>query len=112
MVKGEKAKGAGKGEEKVKKEEGKKNGKDKKEDKGPKRAVSAWNFYYAERCPQVKEEQPDLENKERMAFIGDEWKNKLSEEEKQPYVDMAAEDKERYEKEKAEWDKENPKEKK
>ena len=32
--------------------------------------LCAGNYYYAERCAQVKEERPDLEGKDRMLFIG------------------------------------------
>ena len=77
--------------------------KEKKDAKAPKRAMTAFIFYTMNRRPILKKERPELDNKQIVSEMGSEW-NKLKEKEKKKYIDMAIEDKKRYEKEKAAYD--------
>ena len=67
----------------------------KKDKDAPKRPLSAYFFYIQERREALKKEKPNLENKELIKTMGEEW-NKLSDEEKKPYVKKAEADKKRY----------------
>ena len=67
----------------------------KKDKDAPKRPLSAYFFYIQERRETLKKEKPNLENKELIKTMGEEW-NKLSDEEKKPYVKKAEADKKRY----------------
>ena len=69
--------------------------KGKKDKDAPKRPISAYFFYNQERREKLKKEKPNLDNKELIRAMSEEW-NKLSDEEKKPYVKKAAEDKKRY----------------
>ncbi len=90
----------------------KKDKKAKKKDKNaPKKAISAFFFYNKERRPILKKEQPNLDNKEIIKTMSNEW-NALSEDKKKPYVAKAEADKKRYAKEKEEYDKTHKVEKK
>ena len=73
--------------------------KSKKDPNAPKRAISAFFFYNKERREKLKKEKPNLDNKEIIKVMSDEW-NKLSDAEKKPYVAKAEADKKRYENEK------------
>ena len=70
---------------------------------GPKRATTAYFFYTNAIRPQVKEQHPDMKVTEMAKVMGSKWKE-LSADEKQKYVDMAAEDQARYQREKAAWE--------
>jgi len=78
---------------------GKKEKKDKKDKDAPKRAISAFFYYQKERRESLKKEQPNLDNKALISKMSEEW-NKMKEPEKTKYNNLAAKDKERYEKEK------------
>lgn len=52
---------------------------------------------------EFKDNNPNLAHKEVISKMGEEW-NTMSEKDKKPYVDLAAHDKARYEKEKAEYE--------
>ena len=67
----------------------------KKDKDAPKRPLSAYFFYIQERREALKKEKPNLDNKELIRTMGEEW-NKLSDEEKKPYSKMAENDKKRY----------------
>ena len=69
--------------------------KGKKDKDAPKRPISAYFFYNQERREKLKKEKPNLDNKELIRAMSEEW-NKLTDEEKKPYVKKAAEDKKRY----------------
>ena len=77
--------------------EKKKSKKEKKE--GPKKAWSAFIHYSASRRKSLKTEETDLKITEASVKIGLEWK-KMSESDKEPFFQLAFEDKARYEKEK------------
>ena len=81
------------------KTKGKKEKKDKKDKDAPKRAISAFFYYQKERRESLKKEQPNLDNKALISKMSEEW-NKMKEPEKTKYNNLAAKDKERYEKEK------------
>lgn len=70
----------------------------KKDKDAPKRPLSAYFFYIQERRETLKKEKPSLENKELIKTMGEEW-NKLSDEDKKPYVKKAEADKKRYQEE-------------
>ena len=97
------------GDDVVVEEEGTKKGKKKKKKKksgGPKRATTAFFFYTADIRTQVKEENPGLSVGELPMLHGKMWKA-LSDEDKAPYLEKNKKDKERYEKEKAEYEAKN-----
>ena len=80
------------------KKEAKKAPKTKKDKNAPKRAISAFFFYNQERRESLKQEQPNLSNKEIISTMSKEW-NDLSEEKRKPYITKAENDKKRYLKE-------------
>jgi hypothetical protein len=65
--------------------------------------MTAYFFYLLERRPSLKKEKPDLGHLEIVAEMGAEW-NKMPEADKAKYIQMAAEDRKRYEREKAAYD--------
>ena len=67
----------------------------KKDKDAPKRPLSAYFFFIQERRETLKKEKPNLDNKELIKTMGEEW-NKLSDEEKKPYSKKADADKKRY----------------
>lgn len=69
----------------------------KKDDK-IKKPFSAYIFFGIENRARITDENPEVNNKEIMGLIGKEWKQ-LSDEEKEKYETMAAEDKDRYKQE-------------
>ena len=81
----------------------KKEKKEKKDKNAPKRAISAFFFYQKERREPLKKEKPSLSNKELISTMSTEWNN-MNESAKKKYVELAEEDKKRYEKEKAAYD--------
>eukprot|EP00467_Chlorarachnion_reptans_P007869 CAMPEP_0114505740 /NCGR_PEP_ID=MMETSP0109-20121206/11022_1 /TAXON_ID=29199 /ORGANISM="Chlorarachnion reptans, Strain CCCM449" /LENGTH=819 /DNA_ID=CAMNT_0001684215 /DNA_START=201 /DNA_END=2660 /DNA_ORIENTATION=+ len=82
-------------------------GKSSKSPKRPKRARNAFTFFSSATRKKVEEENPEAKFVEVGKLLGERWKA-LSEEEKKPFMDKANEDKERYQKEKAQFDEENP----
>lgn len=68
---------------------------------GPRRPQCAFFFYIADRRASLREEQPGLKAMDTGRVLGDEW-NKLTEEEKVPYQELAQKDRERYNEEKEE----------
>lgn len=72
--------------------------KQKKDPNAPKRPANPYMFYQAEVRDSVKKEHPELKMTDIAKKIGLKWKA-LNDSEKQPYVDKAADDKKRYEKE-------------
>lgn len=85
---------------KVKKAGGKEKRKRKEKKDGPKRGKSAYIFFSQEERLKVMKEQPSLSITEASKVIGARWKE-LTDADKQPYQEMAAKDKARYEAEKA-----------
>ncbi|KIJ61226.1 hypothetical protein HYDPIDRAFT_138070 [Hydnomerulius pinastri MD-312] len=67
---------------------------------GPKRALSAYMFFSQDWRERIKAENPDAGFGEVGKLLGAKWKE-LDEDEKKPYVEMAAKDKTRAEDEKA-----------
>ncbi|KAN0080065.1 High mobility group box domain containing protein [Tylopilus felleus] len=67
---------------------------------GPKRALSAYMFFSQDWRERIKTENPDAGFGEVGKLLGAKWKE-LDEDEKKPYLDMAAKDKTRAEEEKA-----------
>ena len=72
--------------------------KEEEEEEKIKRPMNAYMHFCAESREEVKKENPDAKAKDILHLLGDKWKA-LSEEEKKKYNDLAAKDKERYEKE-------------
>lgn len=72
--------------------------KEEEEEEKIKRPMNAYMYFCAESREEVKKENPDAKAKDILHLLGDKWKA-LSEEEKKKYNDLAAKDKERYEKE-------------
>ena len=62
---------------------------DDEENPKVKKPPSAYNIFVKEKTSTVKEEYPDLTNKERMSKIGKIW-TALSDEDKEPYKSKAA----------------------
>jgi len=77
--------------------------KTKKDPKAPKRALSAYMFFSQDWRERIKAENPDAGFGEVGKLLGAKWKE-LDEEEKKPYVEQAAKDKERAEEEKATYE--------
>ncbi|KAF9228078.1 hypothetical protein BS17DRAFT_693032, partial [Gyrodon lividus] len=66
----------------------------------PKRALSAYMFFSQDWRERIKAENPDAGFGEVGKLLGAKWKE-LDEDEKKPYIEMAAKDKARAEEEKA-----------
>ena len=64
----------------------------------PQRARSAYILYGMDERPVIKKDMPDIAPKEIMSEIGKRW-NALDEKAKKPWVELAAKEKETYEKE-------------
>ncbi len=90
-----------------KKESGSKKKKKKKAEGEPKRPTTAFFFYTASIRAEVTKNNPDKKVGELSKIYGQMWAD-LSDEEKKPFQDKNAEDKERYATEMAEWKKNNP----
>jgi hypothetical protein len=87
-----------------KKDTKKKAPKKEKDPNAPKRPTSAYFFFMADARPKTKADNPDASVSELAKIMGAEW-NKIKEtDEAKKYVDMAAKDKARYEKEKAAYE--------
>ena len=71
-----------------------------KKSSGPKRGLTSYIFFCKDRRDAIKEENPEMSTKDITAELGRLWKS-LSEEEKAPYVELANNDKNRYESEKS-----------
>ena len=76
---------------------------EKKDPNAPKRALSAFFVFQTERRVSLKKEKPDLDNRQMIYEMSNEWKQ-MNDEDKQKYQIKADEDKKRYEKEKAAYD--------
>mmetsp|Transcript_6080 Transcript_6080/g.10387 ORF Transcript_6080/g.10387 Transcript_6080/m.10387 type:complete len:105 (-) Transcript_6080:323-637(-) len=75
----------------------------KKDKDAPKRGMSAYMFFVQDKREGVKTAKPELAFGEISKELGAMWKA-LSDDEKTPYVEKAAADRERYLKEKATYD--------
>jgi hypothetical protein len=67
----------------------------KKDPNAPKKNLTGYIYFTLDVMPTVKKDNPDKVQKELMSIIGERW-GKLSSEDKKPYHDQAAKDKERY----------------
>ena len=83
----------------------KKSGKRKKDPNAPKRSKSSYLFFCVEERIVIKEETPDMSAKDVTSALGARWNLLKAEGDDsiQKYVDLAAEDKERYALEKSEY---------
>lgn len=77
--------------------------KPKEKSKGPKRPTSVYFFYTSVRRVIIKETVPTLSTTEISKIIGAEWKE-LNDSVKAVYIDMAVRDKERYERQKKQFE--------
>jgi hypothetical protein len=84
----------------------KKGDKKEKDPKAPKKACSAYIFWSNANRQKLKEANKEASNADLLKLLGESWKA-LSTEEKQPYEQMAANDKERYQKEMAAYNPES-----
>ena len=86
-----------------------------KDPKAPKRGLSAWIIYTNEMRPKFKADNPEKSTTELTTLMSQEWRN-MTDEDKKKYIDLAEVDKQRYMKEKDEYndtsDSENEKPKK
>jgi hypothetical protein len=73
----------------------KKSKKAKKDPIAPKRGKSSYIFFCGDKRVEIKKNNPNLSAKEIVSKLGETW-NSLSEKDKQPYILMANEDKDRY----------------
>lgn len=71
--------------------------------KGPKKATSAFFFYNQARRKTVKDTVSSLSTTEVAKLIGQEWRS-MGEEEKAIYIEQASKDRERYDRQKKEFD--------
>ena len=95
-------------DKKVKKERQPKKTVEKDGDQKPKKALTAYFCFMNANRQQVKDENPDDKVGDIAKKLGAMWKS-LGEEEKKPYQEMAAKDKERHQKEMDEFQKTNNK---
>lgn len=79
-----------------------KKGKAKSDKKGPKRAWPPFFFFQEQRREDLKKENPNLNHKEIVSKLGEEWRT-LTDEQKKPYVEKSIADQKRYDKEKKEF---------
>jgi len=77
-----------------------------KDKNAPKRALSAYMFFSQDWRERIKAENPDAGFGEVGKLLGAKWKE-LDEDEKKPYVELAAKDKTRAEQEKSAYDGKN-----
>ena len=81
----------------------------KRDPDAPKPARFAWNFFFKERYTEIRNQAPEGHHNVQRAFtqigytLGQEWKN-LSDEQRAPYMTMAAKDRQRYESELREYE--------
>ena len=80
----------------------------KRDFNAPKRPVTAFFFFQSERRLTLKKESPNMDNKEMVKKMSEEWKA-LNDKDKTKYMQKAEEDRKRYEKEKAAYDSKNKK---
>ena len=80
----------------------KKKGKAKKDPNKPKRAKNPFMFYSSAKRAELKVANPEAKPTDIAKMLGATWAD-LDEDDKKEYLDAAAEDKERYEKEMAVW---------
>ncbi|KIV94927.1 non-histone chromosomal protein 6, variant 3 [Exophiala mesophila] len=76
--------------------------KKKKDPNAPKRGLSAYMFFANDQRENVREENPGISFGQVGKVLGDRWKA-LSEKQREPYEKKAANDKKRYEDEKAKY---------
>ncbi|KAH8599063.1 putative Non-histone chromosomal protein 6 [Bisporella sp. PMI_857] len=76
--------------------------KKKKDPNAPKRGLSAYMFFANEQRENVREENPGISFGQVGKVLGERWK-KLSDKQRVPYEAKAAQDKKRYEDEKASY---------
>ena len=74
-----------------------------KDPEAPKRSLGAYFFYFKEKNATIRGMYPDCNQKEIVSKIAGNWKG-LTEEQKQPYVEMSKADKVRYNQEKKIYD--------
>ncbi len=74
-----------------------------KDPKAPKRALSAWIIYTTEQRPKFKADNPEKSNTELTTLMSQEWRN-MTDGDKKKYEDLAVVDKQRYMKEKEEYE--------
>nr|AAR08136.1 high mobility group box protein HMGB2 [Suberites domuncula] len=86
-------------------DDGEKSKKKKQKDKTkPKRSLTAFLFFCSEERPKMKEKNPGSSVGDLAKLLGAKWKG-MSEDDKQPFSDMAQDDKDRYNDEMALWKK-------
>lgn len=66
-----------------------------KDPNAPKRPITAYFYFAAEKRPEIKEKNPSFGITQIAALIGEQWRN-LEDDDKCPYEEQAAQDKERY----------------
>lgn len=81
---------------------GTKGSKKEKNPDAPKGAMTSYIYFSNDMRGKVKLEDPELKLTEVSKKIGEMWKN-MTEDAKKPYIERAAKDKARYEKEKADF---------
>lgn len=93
----------------VEKQEKPKRKRKPKDPDAPKRPLGAYFYYFKANNTAMKQEHPELIQKEIVAKIAKDWKG-LSEEQKQPFVEKSNLDKQRYNREKEAYDEKKRKE--
>lgn len=73
-----------------------------KDPNAPKKPSTAYILYCKDELPRLKQEQPNVNQKDRLSLAGQNWKT-LSDKEKEPYYQLEAKDKKRYQKEMEEY---------
>jgi hypothetical protein len=78
-----------------------------KPEKGPKHNMSSYMYFVQKQRADVKKSNPNIDNKTVISLLGKMWRG-LGDAERQPYNELAKTDRERYLREKAEWERKNP----
>merc|ERR1719447_2373129 len=66
-----------------------------KDPNAPKRPITAYFFFAADKRPEIRAQHPEYTITEVASQIGQKWRS-LDDEDKQPYEEKAAKDKDRY----------------
>ena len=75
-----------------------------KDDKAPKHAKTSYMFFCVDKRAELKKKRPDLKFSEIMQILSKDWK-KIPEKQKEKYITAAEKDRERYENEVEEYEK-------
>eukprot|EP01129_Flabellula_baltica_P010045 TRINITY_DN419_c0_g1_i1.p1 TRINITY_DN419_c0_g1~~TRINITY_DN419_c0_g1_i1.p1 ORF type:complete len:476 (+),score=113.44 TRINITY_DN419_c0_g1_i1:79-1506(+) len=71
-------------------------GRKRKSEKAPRNVKNAYIYFSMDKVKEFQEKHPGMKHKELMTLMGKMWKQGLTDEERQPYIEKEMKDKERY----------------